>query len=217
MKETSFEVIYRGESATIVSSLVGRFNVSNLLAAFATGLALNIPKDVIVKGIQNIKSVRGRFEQISSPKGWSAVVDYAHTPDGLEKTLRAIHDVFDSNKKGKIVTVFGCGGNRDRTKRPKMAAIATELSDITFVTSDNPRYENADAIIEEVMTGVKSSATVYKETDRKLAIINALKLAQSGDIVLIAGKGHEDYQIIGDRKIHFSDREIVEEYISATA
>ena len=217
MKESAFEIVHEGEKTTIVSPLIGRFNVSNLLAAFAAGVALNIPKETIIKGIKNITSVRGRFEQILSPKGWCAVVDYAHTPDALEKTLRTIHDVFESKKRGRIITVFGCGGNRDRTKRPKMAKIATELSDVTFVTSDNPRLENADAIIEEVMTGVAANAVVHKEPDRKQAIISALKLAQSGDVVLIAGKGHEDYQIIGDKKIHFSDREVVEEYIRATA
>lgn len=213
MKETTFSILHDGEKTAIVSSLVGRFNVSNLLAAFATGVALNIPKETIVRGIRNIQSVRGRFEQILSPKGWSAVVDYAHTPDALEKTLKAIHDVFESKNHGRIITVFGCGGNRDRTKRPKMAKIASELSNVTFVTSDNPRHENPESIISEVMTGVKSGAVVYKESDRKLAIISALKSAQPGDVILIAGKGHEDYQITGDQKKHFSDREVVEEFI----
>lgn len=213
MHGTSMSIVHEDEKTDITSSLIGRFNVSNILAAFATGVALGVPKQSMKSAIQLTKSVRGRFEQITSPSGWTAVVDYAHTPDALLKALLAVRDIFQGEQSGKIITVFGCGGNRDRSKRPKMADIATTYSDLTIVTSDNPRHENPEAIIDEVFTGVKSGTQVIRETNRKLAIVEALKRASSNDVVLIAGKGHEDYQVIGDEKIHFSDREIVEEFI----
>ena len=183
------------------------------LAAVGAGIALGIPVYQVREILQRIRSVGGRFAQIASPAGWSAIIDYAHTPDALEKVLRAVHDLFAASKRGRIITVFGCGGNRDRGKRPAMAAIATELSDITIITSDNPRHEDPEAIINEVIAGVGKGSHVYREVDRKKAIMKALTIAQHGDVVLIAGKGHEDYQIIGGEKIHFSDREIVEEYL----
>jgi UDP-N-acetylmuramoyl-L-alanyl-D-glutamate--2,6-diaminopimelate ligase len=154
--------------------------------------------------------VRGRFEQIVSPAGWTAVIDYAHTPDALEKCLRTIRDLLPPEKPGRIITVFGCGGNRDRGKRPIMGRIASELSDITVVTSDNPRKENPGVIIDEIMAGVRSGATVHREEDRRAAIGRALAMARPGDVVLVAGKGHEDYQVVGEQKRHFDDREEVE-------
>jgi len=168
-------------------------------------------KEIILK----TTAAPGRFEQINSPKGWKAIIDYAHTPDALEKALTAIHEMFSKNKKGKIITVFGCGGNRDRGKRPKMAQIASTLSDVTIITSDNPRNEEPENIINEVIRGIKTGSEFYSEVDRKKAIHLALDLARKNDVVLIAGKGHEDYQIIGNQKIHFNDREVVEEYISS--
>jgi UDP-N-acetylmuramoyl-L-alanyl-D-glutamate--2,6-diaminopimelate ligase len=215
MKGVRFTIVYNGEETDVESRLIGRFNVSNILAAFSTCIALGIPKEIVRNAISKAEIVRGRFEQITSPNGWTAVIDYAHTPDALEKALKAIHDVFDSSSRGRIITVFGCGGNRDRTKRPKMAYIATTLSDITIVSSDNPRHEDPDAIIDEVMTGVETGAKVYRETDREQAIYMALDIAKSGDVILIAGKGHEDYQVLGDRKIYFSDRKTVEEFLQA--
>lgn len=217
MTGTRFTIVHGGVKTSIDSSLIGRFNVSNILAAFSTGIALGIPKSTLQDAIRNATIVRGRFEQIVSPKGWTAVIDYAHSPDALEKALKAVHDVFEGSRQGRIITVFGCGGNRDRTKRPKMARVATTLSHITIITSDNPRQENADAIIDEVMTGIEPGSMVQREGDRKKAVEMALDLAKSGDVVFIAGKGHEDYQVIGDRKIHFSDREVVEEYLAAHA
>ena len=213
MTGTRFAVRYKKEQTVIQSPLVGRFNVYNILAAFAAGIALGASPTVIQQGIQNTTVVPGRFQQVASPDGWTAIIDYAHTPDALEKALMAIHDVFESSVRGRIVTVFGCGGNRDRTKRPRMAKIATELSDITIVTSDNPRHEHPDDIIDEIMTGVKQGATVFREVDRSKAIVKALGIAGKNDVVLIAGKGHEEYQIFGNEKIHFSDREIVEHFL----
>jgi UDP-N-acetylmuramoyl-L-alanyl-D-glutamate--2,6-diaminopimelate ligase len=209
----NFVIEYRGERTAIASPLVGRFNVYNLLAAFSAGIALGIPDSELGRLLSQPIVVPGRFEKISSPQGWIAVIDYAHTPDALEKALLAVHDVLGKPRQGKIITVFGCGGNRDKTKRPKMGKIASQMSDVVFVTSDNPRFEEPEAIIDDVMDGIENGTKVYRETDRAIAIPRALEIASSNDIILIAGKGHEDYQIIGDRKIHFSDREIVEQYL----
>lgn len=209
------QIEHAGARITVSSSLTGRFNVSNILAAYAGGVALGISKERIVEGIQNLRAVRGRFEQITSPAGWTAIVDYAHTPDALENCLRTIREVLPQGKHGRIITVFGCGGNRDRGKRPLMGKIATELSDMTIVTSDNPRNEDPGAIISEIMQGVVKGRTVHTEVDRRTAISLALDMAHQGDVVLVAGKGHEDYQIIGDVKHHFDDREEIERYIAA--
>ena len=206
-------LVHCGESTEIDSKLIGRFNVSNILAAFSAGIALGIPKNKIQEAINQIDHVRGRFEQISSPHGWTTIIDYAHTPDALEKALQAIHDVFGGNRRRKIITVFGCGGNRDRSKRPAMASIAATLSDVTIITSDNPRHEDPEKIIDEAIMGATTGTIVYREVDRRKAIYMALDAARDGDVVLIAGKGHEEYQIIGDRKIPFSDRATVEEYL----
>jgi UDP-N-acetylmuramoyl-L-alanyl-D-glutamate--2,6-diaminopimelate ligase len=206
------DIIHNGEKTEIDSKLIGRFNVSNILAAFGAGIVVGIPKNKIREALSNLKSVRGRFEQLQSPQGWTAVIDYAHTPDALEKALHAIHDVFGANRKGKIITVFGCGGNRDRSKRPAMAHIATSLSDVTILTSDNPRHEDPESIIDEAMMGVTDGSKVLRQADRRKAIIRALDSAQTGDVVLIAGKGHEEYQVVGDQKIPFSDNAVVEEY-----
>jgi UDP-N-acetylmuramoyl-L-alanyl-D-glutamate--2,6-diaminopimelate ligase len=206
---------YDGRTRELDSRLTGRFNVENILAAYATGVGLGIAEDHICTGISGLPAVRGRFEQIVSPSGWTAVIDYAHTPDALEKCLRTIRDLLPEEKPGRVITVFGCGGNRDRGKRPKMGRIASELSDITVVTSDNPRKEEPATIIDEVMAGVQSGAAVYREADRRAAISTALGMAHPGDVVLVAGKGHEDYQVVGEQKHHFDDREEVENFIKA--
>lgn len=217
MRGTRLDIVCGHEETAVESILIGRFNVSNILAAFAAGIAVGIPAATLAEAIRTAPPVRGRFEPVASPRGWTAIIDYAHTPDALEKALGAVHDVFESAGRGRIITVFGCGGNRDRTKRPKMAAIAAGLSDLTIITSDNPRHEDPDAIIDEIMQGVLPGRAVEREPDRRKAIVKALDLAHPGDVVLIAGKGHEDYQVIGDRKIHFSDREEVEEYLRTHA
>lgn len=205
---------YAGASTKISSPLVGTFNVYNILAAFAAVSAMGIPEATIGEMLKEVKPVRGRFEQFLSPEGWVAVVDYAHTPDALDKTLRAILDL---KGRGRVITVFGCGGNRDATKRPLMGAIASEKSDLTVVTSDNPRSEKPDDIIDDVMAGIVPGRAVIRESDRAAAIELALREAKRDDVVLIAGKGHEDYQIIGESTIHFSDREIVERTIRTRA
>ncbi len=215
---TRFRIVHQGEATEVESPLIGRFNVYNIIAAFSTGLALGISRERLQTGIARFQSVRGRFERVVSPNGWTVIIDYAHTPDALENCMKAIHDIFDSGdsspgKRGRIITVFGCGGNRDRGKRPLMGRIATERGDITIVTSDNPRIEDPERIISEVMMGVLPDAPVYREADRGKAIERALQLAQPGDVVLIAGKGHETYQVVGREQLPFNDREVVEKFI----
>lgn len=212
-----FTVSYGAISGVVESSLTGQFNVSNILAACATGMALQISPDVIRTGIGALRSVRGRFEQIHSPQGWTAVVDYAHTPDALESCLSTIRRLMSAGKGGKLITVFGCGGNRDRGKRAMMGAIASRMSDMVIITSDNPRQEDPRAIIEEIRAGVVAGMNVHVEIDRREGIRIALGFAAPGDVVLIAGKGHEDYQVIGETKIHFDDREEVETFLRAGA
>ncbi|MFI5251550.1 MAG: UDP-N-acetylmuramoyl-L-alanyl-D-glutamate--2,6-diaminopimelate ligase [Bacteroidota bacterium] len=213
LEGVKFLIEYRGEHTTISSGLVGRFNVYNLLAAYSAGIALEIPGQTIARILSEPVSIAGRFEKMASSKGWIAIVDYAHTPDALEKALDAVQDVMGKPRKGKIITIFGCGGNRDKTKRPKMGAIASTMSDVVIVTSDNPRHEKPESIIDDVMAGIEPGAKILREEDRAVAINKGLELASKGDIILIAGKGHEDYQIIGDQKIHFNDREIVEKFL----
>ncbi len=212
---TQFTIEFKNQKLEITAPLVGRFNVSNILAAFSTGYALGISPEVMKERLQTATPVAGRFEQLQSSKGWTAIIDYAHTPDALEKALKTIHDVLGEYKQGKIITVFGCGGNRDTTKRPIMGKIASELSDVVIVTSDNPRFEKPESIIDEIMSGVVHGVEVIREVDRRTAVVKALCLAQAHDVVLIAGKGHEDYQIIEDKKLPFSDQKIVDEFLQS--
>lgn len=212
---TNFTIECDREHVEIQLPMVGKFNVYNTLAAFAAGRTLGIASHTMQRALHTLPRVPGRFEQIESPDGWTAIIDYAHTPDALLNALTAVRSILGANGHGRVITVFGCGGNRDSQKRPIMGRIASEQSDITIVTSDNPRHENPETIIDEVMAGIIKGAPVYRQADRKKAIGMALDLARSGDAVLIAGKGHEDYQVVGDRKIHFSDREIVGESLCA--
>ncbi len=199
---------------TFTTPLIGKFNVYNVLAAYSAGIAMGIAHKHILIGINNLKNIRGRFERIISPAGWTAIIDYAHTPDALENCLKTIQDILPTQNRGRIITVFGAGGDRDKTKRPLMGRIAGDYSDIVIVTSDNPRTEKPEKIIDDIMRGVIRHASVLREIDRRTAIERALSCAQRGDVILIAGKGHEDYQVIGQEKIHFSDREVVESLIS---
>jgi UDP-N-acetylmuramoyl-L-alanyl-D-glutamate--2,6-diaminopimelate ligase len=211
---TRMHVRHAGGSFEVVSQLIGRFNASNILAACATCLALGVEETAIQRGIASVSAVRGRFEQIRSPMGWTAVIDYAHTPDALQNCLKAIRDILPSGA-GRVITIFGCGGNRDRGKRPKMGAIAVSMSDVTIVTSDNPRDEDPSSIIEEILRGTGAGRDVRVEPDRRTAINLGLGLAAEGDVVLIAGKGHETYQVTGTRTEHFDDREEVLGFIGS--
>jgi UDP-N-acetylmuramoyl-L-alanyl-D-glutamate--2,6-diaminopimelate ligase len=188
----------------------GTFNVANALAAVAYGIARGLSPEIIAQGLASCPPVPGRFQPVRRGQEFAVLVDYAHTPDGLENVLRSARPL----TKGRLITVFGCGGNRDRTKRPIMGRLAVDLSDIAIVTSDNPRREEPDAIINEIIAGMNGhGASVLRETDRRRAIALAIGMAKPGDTVVIAGKGHEDYQILGDTTIHFSDVEVAAEEI----
>jgi UDP-N-acetylmuramoyl-L-alanyl-D-glutamate--2,6-diaminopimelate ligase len=201
-----------GGTYSLSSVLVGDFNVQNLLAACSTGIALGIPGETIVRGIAAAPPVRGRFERVSGSDGRTAIIDYAHTPDALDHCLRAVRRLLPAGG-GRIITVFGCGGNRDRGKRPIMGRIASELSDMTIITSDNPRREDPLRIIDEIRAGIRPGAAVETEPDRHTAIRRGLDLAVPGDVVLVAGKGHETSQVLRDTTLHFDDREEVEQYL----
>ena len=190
---------------------IGRFNVSNLLAVYGAAVMLGKdPQDVLVV-LSTLKSVNGRLEPIHSPEGYTAIVDYAHTPDALENVLKAIHDVL--NGKGHVITVCGAGGNRDKGKRPLMAQEAVKQSDKVILTSDNPRCEEPQAIIEDMLAGLNAQQkrNVLSIVDRKEAIRTASMMAEKGDVILVAGKGHEDYQEIMGVKHHFDDHEVIKE------
>ena len=190
------------------TKLVGTHNVYNILASYAVVKDIGVDRRTIEESILNIDSAPGRFERISNSKGYNVFVDYAHTPDALDHML----DTVNRFKTGRIITVFGCGGDRDRGKRPLMGRVVEEKSDIAIVTSDNPRSEDPIKIIEEIKTGLSKNNHIIIP-DRKEAIYRAIEIAKKNDIVLIAGKGHEDYQILKDRTIHFDDREVASEAI----
>jgi len=190
----------------LVSRLVGRINVYNLLAAIGAAQALGLSNEVIENGIRNLESVSGRFQRIDLGQPFLVIVDYAHTDDALENLIRTAREL---NPKGRIITLFGCGGEKDRTKRPVMGEVTGRLSDLTILSSDNPRSEDPLKIISDIIVGLQKTAGKYLiEPDREKAIGMAMEEARSGDIVLLAGKGHENYQILADRTFEFDDREM---------
>lgn len=201
--------------------LVGRFNVSNLLCIYGAALCLGFEELEVLRVLSTLKPVNGRFETIRSPKGWTAIIDYAHTPDAVDNVISTIREIIDGQKskvesrKPRLITVIGCGGNRDKGKRPMMAQIAKRGSEQLILTSDNPRDEEPAAILNDMKAGLTEEelrSTLVIE-DREAAIQTACTLAQKGDVILVAGKGHEDYQIIKGVKHHFDDHEIVRKFI----
>lgn len=189
----------------ISSSLVGRINVYNILAAIGAAQALGLSTETIETGIKNLASVSGRFQQVALGQPFLVIVDYAHTDDALENLIKTAREL---NPKGRVITLFGCGGGKDRTKRPVMGEVAGRLSDLTILTNDNPRLEDPLKIISDVVVGLQKSSGKYLiEPDRGKAISMAIDEAREGDIVLLAGKGHEDYQIIGETTLPWDDRE----------
>ena len=209
--ECHFEGMYlEVDGHEVGVQFIGKFNVSNLLAVYGAAVMLGQKSEDVLLVLSTLKSVAGRLEPIHSPEGYTAVVDYAHTPDALENVLNAIHEVLDG-KEGHIITVCGAGGNRDKGKRPLMAQEAVKQSDRVIITSDNPRFEEPQDIINDMLAGLdqKQMKKVVSIVDRKEAIRTACMRAQKGDVILIAGKGHEDYQEIKGVKHHFDDREVV--------
>ena len=211
--ECHFEGMYlEVDGREVGVQFIGKFNVSNLLAVYGAAVMLGKKPEDILLVLSTLKSVAGRLEPIRSQEGVTAIVDYAHTPDALENVLNAIHEVLDG-KGGQIITVCGAGGNRDKGKRPLMAQEAVKQSDRVIITSDNPRFEEPQDIINDMLAGLnpQQMKKVVSIVDRKEAIRTACMMAQKGDVILIAGKGHEDYQEIKGVKHHFDDREIVRE------
>ena len=203
----SFTCDVQGKKYDVKLVMNGMFSVYNVLAALSVAVAQGFDIENSIKVLESIKGVAGRFEVVVNKP--TVIVDYAHTPDGLENVLKAAREI--TPEGGKLICVFGCGGDRDATKRPKMGAIAETLADKVIVTSDNPRSEDPQQIITDILAGLKSVNNVVVEPDRELAIKEASKIANINDIVVVAGKGHEDYQILADKTIHFDDREKVRE------
>lgn len=207
----SYRLITPTYEEVIFVPVPGRFTVYNTLAVIAACYMLDIPRGVFQEALRTTGGVAGRFEVVPNNKGINVIVDYAHTPDALENVLKTAKEF----AKGNIITVFGCGGDRDKSKRPLMGKIGQEFSDICFVTSDNPRTEDPKLIIEDILKGLDQKNKNYRVVvDRKEAIEEAIKFAKKDDIVIIAGKGHENYQIIGKTKYHFDDKEIAKECLN---
>lgn len=211
--ECHFEGMYLEiDGKEVGVQFIGKFNVSNLLAVYGAAVMLGKKPEDILVALSTLKSVNGRLEPIQSPEGYTAIVDYAHTPDALENVLAAIHEVLDT-KGGHIITVCGAGGHRDKGKRPLMAQEAVKQSDTVILTSDNPRDEDPQAIINDMLAGLdtKQKKKVLNIVDRKEAIRTAAMMAKKGDVILVAGKGHENYQEINGVKHHFDDHEVIRE------
>lgn len=191
-------------------SSTGRFNAYNTLAIYTVARLLGLTEQETLVGISSLKAVCGRFETMPLKSGATAIIDYAHTPDALESVLETIEEIISPEQQ--VIVVCGCGGDRDRTKRPEMARIATTHASLSIFTSDNPRTESPEAIISEMVAGVTdTTARHISIVDRREAIRTAIMFAKAGDVVLVAGKGHENYQIIGTEKHHFDDHEVVRE------
>jgi UDP-N-acetylmuramoyl-L-alanyl-D-glutamate--2,6-diaminopimelate ligase len=205
-----FSINYEGKEAEINMHIPGRYNIQNALGSALACLNEGISLEVVKRGFENMSGVPGRCEIVTKKYnlGYEIIVDYAHTPDGLENILKTVREF----TKGRLISVFGCGGDRDRTKRPIMGKIGTELSDIAVITSDNPRSEEPLAIIEDIKSGIKNNNYIVVE-NRREAIKKAMEIARQYDVIVVAGKGHEDYQILKDKTIHFDEREIIKELI----
>jgi UDP-N-acetylmuramoyl-L-alanyl-D-glutamate--2,6-diaminopimelate ligase len=214
---TRFQVVEKDGPAYPVSlGIGGLFNVQNALAAIGATRSRGVRVEAVQQGLAQLSNVPGRFETVpTGNRGFHVLVDYAHTPDGLENVLRSARALNPS----RLICVFGCGGNRDRTKRPSMGRIATKLADRVIITSDNPRKEDPEFIIDEILAGIDDTDRRNKtrvEADRRLAIRIAVREeAQPGDLIVIAGKGHETYQLVGDQTLDFDDRKVAREEIEA--
>ena len=190
-------------------NIPGRYNVANAMAAAGIGISCGLPCDVVARGLAALKAVPGRFETVDEGQDFTVIVDYAHAPDALERILTSVREV----TRGRLLSVFGCGGDRDRGKRPLMGEVSARIADVSIVTSDNPRTEDPRAIIDDILEGVPDTADYIVIPDREQAIKRAIEMSRSGDCVVIAGKGHEDYQIIGKEKRHFDDAETARRFL----
>ncbi|MFY7843320.1 MAG: UDP-N-acetylmuramoyl-L-alanyl-D-glutamate--2,6-diaminopimelate ligase [Rhabdochlamydiaceae bacterium] len=204
---SSFNLLYQGHKTSIKSPLVGLFNIYNLLAVIGVGLSLGFSLDHLQEICPDLKGAKGRLELVDNSKGLKIFVDYAHTEDALSNVL----DTLNRLKKGRLILVFGCGGDRDRGKRSKMGAVAEQKADMIFLTSDNPRSEDPASIIKDILSGIKSVEKVMIEPNRYEAIKNAIEMAKQSDLILIAGKGHETYQVIGNEYVPFDDKSVIKD------
>ncbi len=214
-RETCFIAATPWGEATIRTALLGHHNVSNTLGVIAICCGLGVPLDRVAEGVASLERVPGRFERVNAGQDFHVVVDYAHTDDGLLNVLQAAREICN----GRVITVFGCGGDRDKTKRPKMAAVVARLADYAIVTSDNPRTEDPLRILDDVEAGMIASGKQREKDylvmpDRAEAIHRAIAMARPGDLVMIAGKGHENYQILGTHRIHFDDVEVARDALT---
>jgi len=209
-QQTRFKLFYQDQSIDLITRLWGHFNIMNTAAAAAAGLEMNLNHDAIRRGIYQVASVKGRMEGFLAPEGFRVIIDYAHTPDALKNVLIAAREITEK----RMIAVFGCGGDRDRGKRPQMGRIGSTYADEVFLTSDNPRSEDPESIIKDVLEGISTDKPVKVIEDRREAIRCALGQAKAGDTVVLAGKGHETYQQIGSKKIPFDDRIVAEECLS---
>ena len=206
----AFTARYGGESAPVSLAIPGLFSVHNALGVISVGLALGLSLKDCADAMKDAKGVKGRLENVPTDGDYAIIIDYSHKPDALENALRTLRAV----TRGRLIVLFGCGGDRDRLKRPIMGAIAADNADLCIVTSDNPRTENPETIIDEIMAGMEGKSTpILRICDRREAIHAAIDKARAGDVILLAGKGHEDYQVIGHEKRHMDEREIVADYL----
>jgi UDP-N-acetylmuramoyl-L-alanyl-D-glutamate--2,6-diaminopimelate ligase len=211
LKGTRFSLATPAGAHEVESPLIGRFNVENFLAGLTTALALGLDVRTALRGLVTVTGVPGRLERVNAGQDFAVIVDYAHTDDALKNLLETVREL----KPRRLITVFGCGGDRDRTKRPLMGAVAARLSDVVVVTSDNPRSEPPEAILDEIQRGMNGSRRTERHAivDRREAIAQALEMAAPGDAVVIAGKGHETYQVLRDRTVPFDDRQVARDLI----
>lgn len=205
-----FYIKYKNKDYFVESTLTGRFNVYNILAGIQFGIEKNIPIQTILSAIKSFKAIKGRFNRTSLPNGAHAIVDYSHTSDSLKNAIESAIEVRNAEShNGRVITIFGCGGDRDKTKRPVMGKIATELSDIVIITSDNPRTEDPNIIVKDILEGIEGNNNYKVIVNREEAIKEGIKISREGDIILVCGKGHETYQEINGIKTHFDDEEII--------
>ncbi|QQR81501.1 MAG: UDP-N-acetylmuramoyl-L-alanyl-D-glutamate--2,6-diaminopimelate ligase [Deltaproteobacteria bacterium] len=203
----------KNHSFEVQVPLLGRFNLENILVSIGVAQALGMSAENIQRGLKDMPQVPGRLERIDNNRNLHVFVDFAHTPDALARVGEELRSLATQ----RLITVFGCGGDRDKTKRPLMAAEAEKFSDMVIITSDNPRTENPESILNDVMKGFSKKENVFKISDRREALSQAVSIAKGGDMILVAGKGHEDYQIIGKTKIHFSDQEVLRDLLKEAA
>ena len=209
-----FSIKFNGKTYLVESTLTGRFNIYNLLAGILFGFEKKIRVATILNAVKTFRAAKGRFNRTMLPNGACAIVDYSHTSDSLKNAIEAAIEIRNAGfSKGRIITIFGCGGDRDKTKRPIMGKIAADLSDVIIITSDNPRTENPEDIVSDILAGIKGKNNYLVEVNREKAIINGLSMSEKGDIILVCGKGHETYQEINGIKSHFDDQEIITQNI----